>query len=121
MGCGIRMARRLPWYGRLALAVLAGTLLVGCARPLYQRVQGTWRQEGGGWSLTLLKDGTLSGRFGPVEIAGEYSTPDEKHLRFVPGGAVGALTGPQLWPAEVRNKQLLLTVSGRQVVFTRVE
>jgi len=107
--------------GALLSAVAALVLLAGCARPLKDQVVGDWQRVNGEGKLTFLGDGTISAQGGPLQISGTYTVPDEKHLKVQPSGVLGNIAGAQIWDAEMKDGRLLLTISGSQQEFKKIE
>jgi hypothetical protein len=105
----------------VACAACAAMLLVGCSRPLKQRLEGKWQQSGGGMSMSFLKDGSFIWAQGPLQASGTYTTPDEQHVKIEISGIIGSFIGSGVYEAAVKDEQLTLTVGNEPQQFTRVK
>ena len=108
----------------LALAGILPCLLMlmlaaGCQRPLKEQVVGKWRETNGRLEVTFFKEGTVAASLGPVQASGNYSTPDEEHVKFELSGLAKDLLGAQVAPAKMKDGRLLLTIAGQEREFTR--
>ena len=107
-------------WGWLALMV-AALAVAGCSRPLKDQLVGRWEPVNGQGEITFLKDGTATLSHGPLQVSGNYTTPDEQHVKVEPSGLAGHLAGTQVWPARIDKGRLTLTINGKPTEFARRE
>lgn len=72
-------------------------------------------------TVEFLKDGSFTGSAGPLPLSGNYTTPDEKHVRIEGAGLVGGLLGPQVYEARQEKESLQLIAGATQQEFKRLE